>query len=139
GAQAPATWQGSSAAQATWLPPTQAPPWQVSVRVQRSPSSQAAPSPRGGSEQAPVAGAQAPARWHGSRAAQATGLPPTQAPPWQVSVRVQASPSLQALPSGLPGLLQVPVAGLQVPAVWQASLAVQVVAVPVHTPDWQRS
>ena len=58
-----------------------------------------------------------------------TGLPPTQTPLWQVSVWVQAVPSLQpvwvqALPSsqGVPlgfcGLSQAPVLGLHVPWVW---------------------
>jgi len=42
---------------------------------------------------------------------------PTQMPASQVSVRVQALPSSQPVPSGREGLLQVPVAGLQVPAV----------------------
>jgi hypothetical protein len=45
-------------------------------------------------------------------------LPPVQVPAWQVSLWVQALPSLQAAPLGAFGLEQVPVAGLQVPATW---------------------
>jgi hypothetical protein len=36
------------------------------------------------------------------------GLPPVQVPPWQVSVWVQALPSLHEEPSDLVGLEQVP-------------------------------
>jgi hypothetical protein len=49
-----------------------------------------------------------------------------QVPPWQVSPWVQAFPSSQPVPFGFAGLLQRPVAGLQVPAVWHWSRAVQV-------------
>ena len=55
--------------------------------------------------------------WHWSVAAQTTGAP-AQAPAWQTSVRVQALLSLQAVPFAAGGLLQKPVAGLQVPATW---------------------
>ena len=47
-----------------------------------------------------------------------TGFAPTQAPASQVSVWVQASPSLQAVPFGLAGLEQMPLAGSQMPASW---------------------
>src|SRR2546422_50101 len=50
---------------------------------------------------------------------------PTQMPASQASVRVQALPSSQPVPSGLAGLLQAPVAGSQVPAVWHWSVSVQ--------------
>src|SRR5206468_209062 len=93
GAQAPAAWHWSSAVQTTGLPPAQAPPWQVSLWVQASASLHAVPSEAFGFEQAPLAGSQAPATWHGSEAVQTTGLAPTQAPPWQVSLWVQALPS----------------------------------------------
>src|SRR2546422_759462 len=98
--------------------PRQAPAWQVSVWVQASPSVQAVPFGLSGLEQRPFAGSQTPASWHWSRAVQTTGLAPTQAPAWQVSVWVQASPSLQALPFTLSGLEQVPLAGSKVPASW---------------------
>ena len=70
----------------------------------------------GGFEQCPVDGLQVPTRWHWSIAAHSTGFVPTQAPAWQVSVWVQASPSVQAAPSALFGLEQAPVAGSQTPA-----------------------
>src|SRR5438132_962729 len=98
--------------------PTQAPAWQVSVWVQASPSVHALPFGLAGVEQTPLAGSQTPATWHWSGAAQTTGIAPTQAPAWQESLCVQASPSLQAVPFGLAGLEQVPVAGSQVPATW---------------------
>jgi hypothetical protein len=47
-----------------------------------------------------------------------TGLAPTHAPAWQVSVWVQAFPSLQGVPFALAGFEQAPVSGLQVPASW---------------------
>src|SRR5207253_524736 len=100
------------------LPPTHAPASQVSVWVQVSPSSQAVPSGFAGFEHWPLAGSQVPTWWHWSWAAQTTGFAPMQLPPWQVSACVQASPSLQAAPSGLAGFEQTPVAGSHVPALW---------------------
>src|SRR5262249_30866348 len=97
---------------------TQAPAWQVSVWVQASPSLQALPSAFSGLEQAPLAGSQTPASWHGSSAEQTTGLAPTQAPASQVSLCVQALPSVQAEPSVFSGLEQMPLAGSQTPATW---------------------
>jgi len=47
---------------------------------------------------------------------QITGFDPEQVPPWQVSVCVQAFPSLHAVPFGFAGFEQLPVAGLQTPA-----------------------
>ena len=47
-----------------------------------------------------------------------TGLPPVQTPLWQLSVCVQALPSLQAVPFALAGFEHWPVDGLQVPALW---------------------
>ena len=46
------------------------------------------------------------------------GFAPTQAPSWQESLWVQASPSVQALPSVWFGLEHVPLAGSQTPATW---------------------
>src|SRR2546428_6431214 len=65
-----------------------------------------------------------------SAAVHTTGFPPTQAPAWQVSVCVQALPSLQAAPSSLAGWVQMPDAGLQVPAVWHWSAAVHTTGFP---------
>ena len=67
------------------------------------------------------------------------GLP--QLPFWQVSPEVQALSSLQAVPLGWFGFEHMPVAGLQVPAVWHWSEAVQVtveVGLP-QLPFWQVS
>ena len=41
-----------------------------------------------------------------------------QAPDWHVSVCVQASPSLHAVPFAAAGFEHAPVAGLHVPATW---------------------
>jgi len=68
--------------------------------VQPSPSSQGVSSGLAGLEQVPVAGAQVPAWWHWSLAEQTTGSLPTHAPPLHASERVQAFPSLHAVPSG---------------------------------------
>src|SRR5205823_3398771 len=81
-------------------------------------------------EQAPLAGLQVPASWHWSGAVQRTGFAPLHAPAWQVSLRVHALPSSHVLPSGLAGLEQAPVAGLQVPASWHWSGAVQRTGAP---------
>ena len=116
--QVPARWHWSLAVQTTGVPPVQAPTWQVSPCVQALPSLQAAPFAFAGFEQVPVLRSQVPARWHWSLAVQATGVAPLQAPAWQLSLCVQALPSLQAAPSAFSGLEQVPVAGLQVPARW---------------------
>src|SRR5213595_3340429 len=65
---------------------------------------------------------------------------PTQMPASQASVRVQALPSSQPVPSGLAGLLQMPDAGLQVPAVWHWSAAVHTTGfAPRQAPAWQVS
>src|SRR5437867_3086390 len=65
-----------------------------------------------------------------------TGFDPVQIPDWQVSVCVQALPSLQDVPSAAFGFEQVPVAGLQVPATWHWSLALQTTGLePVQMPD----
>src|SRR2546428_13021074 len=58
-----------------------------------------------------------------SAAVHTTGFPPTQAPAWQVSVCVQALPSLHGAPSSLAGLVQMPDAGLQGPAGWHWAAA----------------
>src|SRR5436190_325886 len=82
------------------LLPVQKPLLQVAVWVQALPSLQAVPSAFAGFEHVPLAGSQTPATWHWSEAVQTTGLLPVHTPLSQVSVRVQASPSLQAVPSG---------------------------------------
>src|SRR5262245_8086121 len=114
--QVPATWHWSEAVQTTGSAPTQPPAWQVSLWVQASLSLQAVPSAAAGSSHRPVAESQVPATWHWSEAVQTTGFEPTHAPASQASLWVQASLSLQALPSAAAGSSQRPVAESQVPA-----------------------
>src|SRR5262249_59742698 len=96
----------------------QTPGWQVSDWVQALPSEQALPFVLSGLEQVPLAGSQTPASWHWSSAVQTTGFAPVQTPASQVSLCVQALPSLQAVPLALSGLEHVPLAGSQTPATW---------------------
>jgi hypothetical protein len=138
--QVPAVWHWSGAAHATGLLPVHTPTWHVSVCEHALPSLQLVPSDFAGLEHAPVAGLQDPAVWHWSGAAQVTGLAPVQVPAWQVSVRVQALPSLHEVPSDFGGLEQMPVALLQVPAVWHWSGAAHATGLaPVQVPDSQVS
>src|SRR5213083_2475679 len=140
GSQVPAVWHWLAAVHTTGLAPTQAPAWQVSVRVQASPSSHGAPLSLAGLLQVPVVGSQVPAVWHWSEAVHTTGLAPTQAPAWQVSLCVHALASLQLVPLGLAGLLQTPDAGSQVPAVWHWLAAVHTAGLaPTQAPAWQVS
>src|SRR5438094_2245590 len=118
GSHVPASWHWSEAVQVTGLLPTQLPPWQLSLCVQALLSLQAVPLAAAGFVHWPVAGSHVPASWHWSEAVQVTGLLPTQLPPWQLSLCVQALASLQAAPSAFAGSEQVPVAGSQVPASW---------------------
>jgi hypothetical protein len=138
----PASWHWSRAVQTTGFVPVQTPASQVSVWVQAFPSLHGDPFVFGGpAEQSPVPVSQVPGSWQVSGAVQTTGLEPMQTPDWQVSVWVQAFPSLQAVPLGLTGgAEQIPVEGLQVPGSWQVSGAVQTTGFdPVQTPDWQVS
>jgi len=124
----------------TGLAPTQLPVWHVSDCVQELPSLQIAPSALLGLLHVPVPASHVPASWHWSMASQMTGLAPVHVPVWQVSDCVQASPSLQLVPSALFGLLQMPVAGAQVPAVWHWSCALQVTGfAPLQLPASQVS
>src|SRR3989441_2076 len=106
GLQTPAVWHWSAAVHTRGLAPTQAPASQVSVCVQALPSLHGAPLALAGLLQMPDAGLQAPAVWDLSSAVQATLLAPAQAPASQVSVCVQALPSLHGAPLALAGLLQ---------------------------------
>ena len=115
------------------------PPWHVSLWVQASPSLHAAPSTFGGLEQAPVAGSHTPAAWQTLGIGQTTAFWPVQTPPWQVSVCVQALPSLHAVAFGFAGFEQ-PVTGSHVPTLWHWSLAVHTTGFwPVQTPLWHVS
>ncbi len=117
----------------------QAPAWQVSLWVQRSPSLQAVPLATGELEHFPLAGSHIPAVWHELGATQTTALLPEHTPAWQVSVWVQASPSLHTEPLAFGGFEHTPVAGLHTPMVWHESDATQTTAVPEHTPAWHAS
>jgi hypothetical protein len=79
-------------------------------------SSHGEPLGFGGFEQAPVAGSQLPASWHGSLAVQLFGLLPVQTPASQASVCVHAFASLQGVPFAFGGFEQTPVAVLHTPA-----------------------
>ena len=71
---------------------------------------------------------------------QTTGFWPVQTPVWQVSVCVHAFASLHAVPFGAFGFEHVPLAGLQTPATWHWSCAVQTTGfAPVQTPAWHVS
>src|SRR5437867_2811172 len=110
GLQVPGSWHWS-AVQTTGFAPTLLPFWQVSVCVQALRSLQAVPLVLFvGAEHTPVAGLQVPGSWHWS-AVQTTGFAPTQLPFWQASVCVQASPSLQAVPSSWVVGAQLPLVG----------------------------
>jgi hypothetical protein len=69
-----------------------------------------------------------------------TGFPPVHVPLWQVSVRVQALPSLHEVPLSFAGFEHRPVAVLHVPASWHWSLAVHATGLlPMQLPAWQVS
>ena len=89
--------------------------------------------------QVPVLGLQVAIVWHSSGVGQGSGFPPVQTPDMHMSVCVQPLVSSQAVPSVLAGFEHVPVDGLQVPAVWHESDAVQVTALPVQLPPLQAS
>src|SRR5437867_269735 len=140
GLQMRAVWHWSAAVHTTGLAPTQAPAWQVSLCVQALASLQLVPLGLAGLLQTPDAGSQVPAVWHWLAAVHTTGLAPTQAPAWQVSLCVHALASLQLVPMGLAGLLQTPGAGSQVPAVWHWLAAVHTTGLaPTQAPAWQVS
>jgi hypothetical protein len=133
------SWTTVSVAQLD-VPPVQLPDWHASPLVQLSPSLHDDPSASVGFEQAPVDVLHVPTVWHWSEATQVTGLPPVQAPVWQVSVCVHALLSLHAVPSLLTGFEQAPVDVLHVPALWHWSCATQVTGLPpAQLPDWQVS
>jgi hypothetical protein len=120
--------------------PPHAPALHTSPWVQASPSLHGVPLAIGGLPHWPVVGLHVPATWHWSCAEHVTGLAPTHEPAWQVSLCVQAFPSLHADPSALAGLPHWPVVGLHVPAAWHWSGAEHVTGLaPTHAPDWHVS
>ena len=98
--------------------PPQAPAEHASPEVQAFPSSHVDPSGAAGFEQTPDAGSQTPASWHASEATHTTGFAPVHTPPSQVSVCVQALPSVHVEPSAFAGFEQIPELGLHRPASW---------------------
>ena len=62
-----------------------------------------------------------------------------QTPDWQVSRRVHAFPSSQAVPSGIGVPEHMPVVGSQTPASWHWSPAHTTGAPPIQLPAWQLS
>jgi hypothetical protein len=118
--------------QVTGLAPVHVPAWHVSVFVHALPSLQVVPSGSVGLEQTPFAGLQTPATWHWSFAVQVMGLAPVQVPAWQVSVCVQALPSLHVEPLALMGFEHAPAE--HVPATWHWSEAVHTMGVPAQAP-----
>jgi hypothetical protein len=106
----------------------------VSVCVQALPSLQVVPLGLIGFEHAPVDELHEPGSWHESVAGHCRGEPLEQTPFWQVSACVQALLSLQAVPLGLIGFEQTPVAVLHVPMSWHWSAGGQLRAIPVHWP-----
>lgn len=71
---------------------------------------------------------------------QSFGAPPTHVPALQVSSKVQALPSLHAVPSGAFGFEQMPVDVSHTPATWHESDALQTTGLPLmQLPDWQVS
>jgi hypothetical protein len=100
--------------QTTGFTPTHDAPWQLSVWVQRLPSSHGVPLGFGGVEHSPVAGLHTPMVWHWP-AVQATGSAPTHVPAMHESVCVHRLVSLHGLPFSFAGFEQVPVAGSQTP------------------------
>src|SRR5262249_7172713 len=107
--------QGLLSSQSGGAPPRHTPWTHVSVSVQADPSSQGVPSGREGLEQLPVRGSHVPGPWQPSGATHWTGSAPAHAPAWHVSVRVQASPSSQSVPSRFGARSHCSVASLQTP------------------------
>jgi len=116
------------------------PLWQVLIPLHLLPSSQSAPLLFAGFEHTPVLALQVPASWHTSEAAQVTGgVVCVHVPLWQVLIPLHMLPSSQSAPLLFAGFEHTPVLGLQVPASWHTSEAVQVTGgvVCVHVPLWQ--
>src|SRR5262249_36661352 len=127
------SWHWSEAVHTTGFAPVQVPARQVSLCVQALPSSQVLPFGFSGLEHVPVAGVQVPAAWHWSRAVQTAGLAPVPVHGWQVSLSVQALPSLQVVPSVTLLCLQ-PAAGSQLSVVQALPSSQLSAGPPTHTP-----
>src|SRR5438477_380807 len=126
GSQTPASWHWSWAVQTTGLTAVHVPPWQVSLCVQASPSSQLVPV-SGVTVQLDVPLQVRVLHWS---EVQVIAVPTHRPLPSQVSLKEQASPSSQLVPvSGVTVQLDVP---LQVCVLHWSE--VQVIAVPTHRP-----
>jgi len=135
GLHVPTVWHWSLAVHVTGFDPVHTPVWQVSVCVHALPSLHVVPFETVGLEQVPVDGLHVPATWHWSLARHVTGFDPVHTPAAQAYVWSQRFVPVHDVPSVTVGLEQVPVDGLQLPAVWHWSLAVHVTGFdPVHTP-----
>src|SRR2546425_16004 len=140
GLQAPAVGHTSGAQPPTGFAPPHAPASQGSVCVQALPSSHGAPLGLAGLFFFNDAASPEISALPLPDALPISGLAPTQAPASQVSVCVQALPSSQATPLGLAGLLQMPDAGSQAPAVWHWSATGHTTGVtPTQMPPPQAS
>ena len=102
----------------TGFAPVHTPAWQLSVCVHALPSLHAVPFGAFGFEQLPVDTSHTPATWHASLAVHTFAVPGVQVPAWQVSLIVQALPSLQLVPFAAAGFEHRPVTTLHVPATW---------------------
>ena len=131
----PATWHWSDAAQVTGFAPVQVPAIHVSVCVHALLSLHVEPSGLFGLEHMPVIVLHVPATWHWSDATHVMGFAPEHVPAWQLSVCVQALPSLQTVPAGLNGLEQTPVIVLHTPGSWHWLNALHTTGfAPEHAP-----
>lgn len=97
--------------------PTQIPAWHISFVVHTLPSSHVVPGAFGAVTH-PKPGSQKDFMHGSAEMAHTTTPPPVQTPPWQDCPTVQASASLQIVPSALFGLTHCPVDGLQYPSSW---------------------
>jgi len=122
--------QGFVSVQSIAEPLLHDPALQESPDVHALPSLHAVPLATVGFEQTPVPVLHTPAAWHWSSAVQTTGLAPTHFPAWQVSDRVQALASSQAVPFAFGRGEHVPFAGLQVPTLQASSRELQFTVVP---------
>jgi hypothetical protein len=103
GSHVPATWQTPGAPHVVVAPAVHVPATQVSFVSQALTSLHDVPSVAGGFEHWPVDVSHVPATWHWSEAVHVTGLAPVQMPLWQLSVWVQAFPSLHDVPFAAAG------------------------------------
>ena len=100
--QVPALWHWSSGKHSTGLPLMHAPFWQASPVVQAFMSLHDVESTLLTNEHVPLPALHVPPVWHWL-GVHTTGFAPMHVPPTQVSVIVQALPSLHIVPSALLG------------------------------------